>query len=1225
MIHNGKTSADTVGVLIEVKRPSNKNEMITPDRPNTKAMHELLHYYMQERYIRNNTEIKHVIICNIYEWYIFDAVDFERFFFTNQKLVKSYKDWNEGMLVGTNTDWFYQVIAKDFIEKNLVQIPCTCFDLKDFVRIARNPDKTDDKKLINLYKILSPAHLLKQPFANDSNSPNKEFYSELLHILGLEEIKEKGKKLIQRKPAETRHEGSLLENTINILKVKKKTADDKVFSVALELCITWLNRLLFLKLLEGQLITYHHGNRDFAFLNCNRIGDFDELDELFFEVLAVRIAERNNSVGKKFGNIPYLNSSLFEESELEQKNIHISNLKGRLTIPYSGSTVLKKGNGKRCTGEKSTLHYLFDFLDAYDFATEGNAEIQEQNKSIINAAVLGLIFEKINGYKDGSFFTPGFITMYMCRVTIRRAAVQKFNERYDWQCPDYEALYNHIGQISIKEANAVINSLKICDVAVGSGHFLVSALNEIIWIKSDLGILVDKDGRKLRDYSVTIENDELIVVSDEQVFEYNFKNAESQRVQETLFHEKETIIENCLFGVDINHKSVMICRLRLWVELLKNAYYRPEEGGVRQLETLPNIDINIKCGNSLVSRFALSGKPKLAAVSRRALKDLTDRYRKLVLEYKQSPSDKAQLRKSIEELKHDLESYAQPNDKEMMNLWLKKEELSQLSLFAYNKEEAVKRQKLYNLVEELERRFKEKEKLVYSNAFEWRLEFPEVLNENGDFVGFDAVIGNPPYIRQEAIKDQKIALKEMFGSFFCGTADLYTYFYKVGINVLKTNGSLCFIAPNKFMRTGYGRNTRELLTTQAKPLMVLGFGELPVFEEATIYPSIVQVEKLPLLTSENKKLRTFKKEAIKEVESTLFAATFTDPDQLAHFDEMLPSIGLTIPVSALSSEGWTLELPEVLNLIKKLKNKSKSLSEHVAGGLYYGIKTGRNAAFEIDKDTCQRLINEHPSSQELIRPWLRGKDIFKWKAKWAGLYVIFTRRGTDIEKFPAIKRHLEQFREDLEPKPTIKKKLGRDVAEAEHERKRGRKPGSYKWFEIQDNIAYFEEFDKTKILWPGLSADPSVFCLDEEGFLGNDNNQLIIPGDYFLLAVLNSKPINFMLKHICDKVRGGFYRMKMIYIAQLPIPTATDTQKAQIAGCIEKILGEPNSPNVPQLEAEIERLVYYGTGSGVYKTSDGGMSWSKSLVNVYVYTLAIDPVVPTTIYAGTLGNGIFMR
>ena len=224
------------------------------------------------------------------------------------------------------------------------------------------------------------------------------------------------------------------------------------------------------------------------------------------------------------------------------------------------------------------------------------------------------------------------------------------------------------------------------------------------------------------------------------------------------------------------------------------------------------------------------------------MKELTDKYRQLVWAYKQSPSNKGVLRKEIDNLKHSLENFGLPNDKDLKSLWLKKEELSVMTLFGFDKKETEKRQKLHEQLAEMERRFAEKEKLVYHNAFEWRFEFPEVLDDEGEFVGFDAIIGNPPYIRQEAIKDQKPAFMEMFGSFYCGTADIYTYFYKAGLNLLKSGATLCYIAPNKFMRAGYGKNTRELLTTQAKPLMVLDFGDLPIFDEATTYPSIVMVE-----------------------------------------------------------------------------------------------------------------------------------------------------------------------------------------------------------------------------------------------------------------------------------------------------------------------------------------------------------------------------------------------
>ena len=1180
VIHNGTSSTDTVGVLIEVKRPTNKNEMISLDRPNAKALHELLHYYMQERYIRDNKEIRHLIICNIYEWYIFDAVDFEEFF-SNSKFLKNYRDWNGGTLSGTNTDWFYKEIARPIIEENLAEVPCTYFNLKDFEGIIRNPAKIDEKKLISLYKILSPPHLLKQPFTNDSNSLNREFYNELLHILGLEEIKDKGKKLIRRRSEGMRHDGSLLENTYGFLKNRNRlsaianpqqygvTEEEQLFSIALELCITWLNRLLFLKLLEGQLIAYHRGNRDYAFLNASRIQDFDELNELFFDVLAVRVEDRTASVRAKFGNVPYLNSSLFEESDLERATLRINELKNRLDLPLYPATVLKDANGKRIAGTRKTLQYLFEFLDAYDFGAEGGADIREGNKSIINAAVLGLIFEKINGYRDGSFFTPGFITMYICRETIRRAVLQKFNERYGWSCTDFTELYNRIDPVRLKEANEVVNSLRICDPAVGSGHFLVSALNEIIAIKAELGILADSEGKRLRGNNITIENDELIVVSDDQIFEYNFRDVESQRVQETLFHEKEAIIENCLFGVDINPKSVAICRLRLWIELLKHAYYRPQSANsqeTRQLETLPNIDINIKCGNSLISRFALSGNDNIHPGDKKKLKELTERYRRHVFEYKLSPANKAQLRKVIDGLKEDLQSFGLPNDKDLTALRKKKNELAQLSLFAYDKKEAQARQKLHEEVEKLEKKFDEKQKSIYANAFEWRFEFPEVLDINGEFGGFDAVIGNPPYIRQEAIKDQKPALTEMFGNFFCGTADIYTYFYKTGLDVAKPGATLCYIAPNKFMRAGYGKNTRELLTSQAKPLLVLDFGALPIFEEATTYPSIVMVKKMSFEDASGPRP---KKKAISESDQDgqFLTATFTDPDQLARFGEVLPSISFNMPVSALKPEGWTLERPDVLNLMEKLRTQGKPLGEYVDGKFYYGIKTGLNEAFVIDEETRQRLIADDPKSAEIIKPWLRGRDIKKWKAQWDGQYLIAIASSGNKEWPWSNEKSEESARMVFEQEYFV---VHRHLSRWEEKLRKRDDQGKF-WWELRPCV-YWEEFDRTKIVYQEIATFQS-FGYAAPGLICNNKCFLIPEKNDFLLALFNSKLFWWYLENLTSGLAGGARAMQMPYMEQLPILAATDDQKAPIIKCVKNILADPDSPSVPQHEEEIDRLV----------------------------------------------------
>ncbi len=753
VIHTGKTTKESVGVILEVKKPSNRAEMISETRQNSKALQELLLYYLRERVDNNATDLKYLVITNIYEWYIIDEVWFEKNVFRNPKLKKDYENWK---LSGKDTKFFYDIIARSFLDGIMEEMPVVYFDLRHYEKYVKNTNKEDDAKLISLYKILSPAHLLKQPFINDSNSLDPKFYTELLHIIGLEEIKDGGKKLIKRKVKSD--EASLLENTIIKLEDKDSlrnirnlstfgvNKDEQLFNVALELCITWTNRVLFIKLLEAQLFKYHKGNKNYLFLNSKLVHDFDELSNLFFQVLAEKPASRRHHINEKFSKVPYLNSSLFERIELERQTISVNELDNRLHLPLSGSTVLKDNNGKRKIGSLPTLQYLLEFLDAYDFTSEGGEEIQEENKNLINASVLGLIFEKINGYKDGSFFTPGFVTMYMCRETIRRSVLQKFNDAKGWKCETIIELHNKIDDK--QEANKIINSLHLCDPAVGSGHFLVSALNEIIAIKSELNILKDAAGKSLRDYQVEVVNDELIITDEDgKLFDYNPHNKENQRVQETLFHEKEIIIENCLFGVDINPNSVKICRLRLWIELLKNAYYTASSN-YKELETLPNIDINIKCGNSLISRFALDANIKSALANS---KWSIDSYKVAVQAYRdaQNKTEKRELEELINSIKKDFRSYISPNDPKYKKLSKLRGDLFNLSqtkdLFddgnKRNKDTKKKIEKLSNEITKLENEIEEiKNNRIYENAFEWRFEFPEALNNGGDFVGFDVIL-----------------------------------------------------------------------------------------------------------------------------------------------------------------------------------------------------------------------------------------------------------------------------------------------------------------------------------------------------------------------------------------------------------------------------------------------------------------------------------------------------
>ncbi|HMR82039.1 MAG TPA: TaqI-like C-terminal specificity domain-containing protein [Niabella sp.] len=689
--------------------------------------------------------------------------------------------------------------------------------------------------------------------------------------------------------------------------------------MALELSITWINRILFLKLLEAQLMKYHKGDKSYSFLNPSKIKNYDDLNRLFFQVLACKYDLRNEDVKKAFEKVPYLNSSLFEPTDIEQATLFISGLNDK-TIPIFSQTVLKNQQGKKRSGSIPALEYLLEFLNAYDFSSEGSDEIQEDNKKLINASVLGLIFEKINGYKDGSFFTPGFITMYMCRETIRKAVVQKFNEVKKWNCNSIEELYDKIEDR--KEANQIVNSIKICDPAVGSGHFLVSALNEMIAVKNDLKILQDREGKRLKEYHVEVVNDELAVTDEDgDPFEYVPGSKEKQRIQETLFHEKQTIIENCLFGVDINPNSVKICRLRLWIELLKNAYYK----NATELETLPNIDINIKCGNSLISRFAIDADLKQAL---KKSKWTIDSYRLAVDTYRnaESKEQKWEMERLIADIKSDFRSEIEtPFIRKISDARGKAENLSTRMLNLKSFGEKIDKKLLDDhrkAVEKLTQLETEREEIkaskIFENAFEWRFEFPEVLNDDGDFVGFDVIIGNPPYILVQSLGDQNIF---NYYSQNYTTAkykiDTYALFYELGIKLLSVNSTLCYITPNTFLKNKHSRELRHLILSNSLIKIVNFYTQ--VFEDASVDTLILMLSKTEEITANNK----FAFSAYRNNVYDLF-----DTEKVYHFQNNFIKGNFELELDIDTS---------LRKLLTKIEHETKPLSFY--GRSYFGIQT----------------------------------------------------------------------------------------------------------------------------------------------------------------------------------------------------------------------------------------------------------------------------------------------
>ncbi|HEY5593182.1 MAG TPA: TaqI-like C-terminal specificity domain-containing protein [Paludibacter sp.] len=969
VIHNGATASSTVGVIIEAKQPAKKAEMLRPDNINVKAFQELVYYYLKERITNKNTEIKHLIATNIYEWYIFDGHLFEKLFAQNKPLVKKFIDFQEGRSGGNKTEFFYNEIAAPAIAALPHEITFTYFDIREYNKPLRNNDKKDDNVLIALYKLLSPEHLLKLPFANDSNSLDKVFYTELLHIIGLTETKEGGKKLIQRKEKGQRNAGSLLESAIvqldnldKIYHLEKPTQfgennEERLFNVALELSITWINRILFLKLLEAQLIKYHKGDKTYAFLNTDKIKGFDDLNTLFFQVLARKTEERNEEVRHLFAHVPYLNSSLFEPTEIEHTCFPISQLKDG-NLPVLSNSVIKDKTGKKRTGDLLAIEYIFEFLNAYDFSSEGSEEIQEDNKRLINASVLGLIFEKINGYKDGSFFTPGFITMYMCRETIRRAVLQKFNELKGWNCKTIDELYDKIEDR--KEANSIINSLKLCDPAVGSGHFLVSALNEIIAIKSELRILSDREGKRLKEYSVVVENDELILTDEDgKLFEYNPTNKESQRVQETLFHEKQTIIENCLFGVDLNPNSVKICRLRLWIELLKNAYYKNST----ELETLPNIDINIKCGNSLISRFALDSDLKQALISSKysivSYRSAVDLYRNA-----ENKEQKREMEKLIATIKSDFKSNIDnPFKKTISTARAKVDNLaSQINTKKQWGEKVDKKAlaEFEKTVAKLKKLEDERDDIesnkIYENAFEWRFEFPEVLNDEGDFVGFDVVIGNPPYIVLSSFNDNEFKLLQEIYKTSYGRINTFALFTEFVGGILRTGSFCTLIIPDSLCNIDYYTNLRKYLLDRFKITEIIELGD-GVFDEATVPAIIFSIEK----TKQN----------------------LSNEIGIGERDDLFIKNLKYIPQNFYYStpkNSFNLHVDDVFVKVQTTIREKMAKPLHEIATIKIGICTGNNNKF----------ISNEPIFEN-SKKLLQGRDINKYSLKYNNLYVNYNK------------------------------------------------------------------------------------------------------------------------------------------------------------------------------------------------------------------------------------------
>jgi type I restriction-modification system DNA methylase subunit len=388
------------------------------------------------------------------------------------------------------------------------------------------------------------------------------------------------------------------------------------------------------------------------------------------------------------------------------------------------------------------------------------------------------------------------------------------------------------------------------------------------------------------------------------------------------------------------------------------------------------------------------------------------------------------------------------------------------------------------------------------NPFNWEREFADIMNAGG----FDAVIGNPPYVRQEGLKEQKKYFETHY-AVYQGTADLYTYFIEKGFQLIRKEGAFSYIVGNKWMRANFGKSLRKFLKGR-KIIEIIDFGDLPVFQNATTYPCIIRcLNSLPSKTV-----------AITRIPSL----SFSNLEECVQTNQRITNCEL------LNDERWALDDQDIETLISKIKGNHITLDTFVQGNIIRGIITGLNEAFVIDPETKNKIISRNPESETQIKSFLVGKDIKRYQPVKSRSYVILFEKGWTNstskgirnkwiwlqQKFPAISDHLLPYMQKAENRWD---------------------KGEY-WWELRA-CEFYPEFEKTKILWPGISSQITSFTLDSNKFYGNDNTHMILSDDKYLLGILNSKLNRLFLKHVCDKVQGGFYRLKISYISQIPIRT----------------------------------------------------------------------------------------
>lgn len=1028
----------------------------------------------------------------------------------------------------------------------------------------KDKQKSNFKNLASIYKTFHRDFLLSEFNPNDANSLNNAFYKELLYILGLCESKQNSK-LIIAKSEESKEEQGTFYTAINS-KLKEEN-----FETILKLLILWLNRILFLKLIESNLVRFND-DKNLKFLNFKKIPDFDKLSELFFEVLAKEKSTRKKS---EFAYLPYLNSSLFEKQNIEN-TLEISSLSNDLKLFYYKNTVLKDDKCKAKKGQVGLLEYLFEFLDSFDFGSDDEQSEILSQKELISSSVLGNVFEKLNGYKEGSFYTPSFITSYMCKESITKVVLDKFNAQFDLDAKDISELRKSLRKEDKKAQKELLNSIKICDPAVGSGHFLVSALNVMLSIYDELNLFDEE-------FYLEVQNDEILITGRKGEFiEYKRPSTPKDKthlIQQELFHTKKDIIENNLFGVDINPNSCEITKLRLWIELLKHSFYQSfDDENYHDLKTLPNIDINIKCGNSLVSYFetgkSLSHYPNI--------KERMGKYKRIVKDYKEGfYTDKSHINQEIKNLKISFKNFcfADKFKKEMKGFNDKCEKYSKkygnflavddenlkffvsanLTLFDFDEKEATK--EFANLKKEYDNIFN----LESNHPFEWRFEFPEILDDDGNFKGFDLIIGNPPYIKEAENKELFANTKKL--RTYQGKMDIWYHFVGRGFDILKNNGYLAFIATNNWVTNSGAKKLRNIVLEESQILSLVDFSSFMVFDSASIQTMIMQFQKIkPPKNYEFHFAKITTQTPIYEDVINLLKNEKTQNNEIL-------SINLTPKKFIDKTLNFTKsDYEELFNKIQKY-GKFYLEEREVAQGIVYPQENINKKSLEILGNNfylgqgIQKLTNEEvenlnllKNEKILLKPIFESDNIQKYFVKrYNYFWVIYTnssfKNPNSMDDYPNLKKHLDKFQNVI---TSDNKPYGLHRARDE------------KFFTGSPRIVALR-----KCVGEPKFSYVDFDCYVSATFYVIKTQRINVK---YLTAILNSKLIAFWLKHK-GKMQGNNYQIDKEPLLNIPIVTINSKNQKiadELINLVDEILKvkeQDKNANTQELENKINSLV----------------------------------------------------